>query len=204
MNFLVEVVLSASVGYLVGAIPTGVLVARVRGVDLTQTGSGRTGATNTLRALGPVAAAVVFVGDFAKGLVAVLMARALSDGGPWPQVAAAAAAVLGHSCSVFIGWRGGRGVVTGMGGLVGIWPQVALVGILFGAVAIAATRYVSLGSITGTVVSGLVVIGLVIFAGQPSAYLFYGLVVPLIILVAHRDNIERLMRGTERKLGSAQ
>ena len=204
MNFLVEVVLSASVGYVVGAIPTGVLVARVRGVDLTQTGSGRTGATNTLRALGPVAAAVVFGGDFAKGLVAVLMARALSDGGPWPQVAAAAAAVLGHSCSVFIGWRGGRGVVTGMGGLVGIWPQVALVGILFGAVAIAATRYVSLGSITGTVVSGLVVIGLVIFAGQPSAYLFYGLVVPLIILVAHRDNIERLMRGTERKLGSAQ
>ena len=193
--------LSAILGYLLGAIPTGTIVGRSRGVDLTAVGSRRTGATNALRTLGPAAAVLVLLGDFAKGAAAVLVARWLGDGGAWPQVVAASAAVVGHGYSPFIGWRGGRGVVTGMGSLVLILPWVALVPLVLGAATIALTRYVSLGSIIGTVAAGLVVIGLVIFADQPTAYLYYGLLVPLFIVVSHRDNIQRLLDGTERKLG---
>ena len=193
--------LSAIPAYLLGAIPTGTLVGRSRGVDLTAVGSRRTGATNALRTLGAAAATLVLLGDFAKGAAAVLMARALADDAAWAQVVAAAAAVVGHSYSPFIGFRGARGVVTGMGGLVLLLPWVALVPLVFGPITIALTRYVSLGSIVGTVAAGLAVIGLVLFAGQPTEYLYYGLLVPLFILVSHRDNIQRLLQGTERKLG---
>ena len=201
MDWLFTLGLSAIVGYLLGAIPTGTLVGRSRGIDLTAVGSRRTGATNALRTLGPTAAILVLVGDFAKGAGAVLVARALADGAAWPQVFAATAAVIGHGYSPFIGFRGGRGVVTGMGGLALILPWVALVPLVFGAATVALTRYVSLGSIVGTVAAGLAVVGLVLFAGQPTAYLYYGLLVPLFILVSHRDNIQRLLDGTERKLG---
>jgi acyl phosphate:glycerol-3-phosphate acyltransferase len=117
--------LCAVVGYLLGGIPCGMIVGRARGVDLTQTGSGSTGATNALRTLGFGPALLVFVGDFLKGVLAVLAARAIAGDAAWPQVAAATAAVIGHSYSPFIGFRGGRGVVTGMGGLVMIWPWAA-------------------------------------------------------------------------------
>jgi len=194
-------VLCAIFGYLLGSIPNGMIVAGLKGVDLTQVGSRRTGATNVLRVVGPGPAALVFAADFAKGVAAVLVARALANGDPWAQVVAASTAVLGHSYSPFIGFRGGRGVVTAMGGLAVIQPEIALFGFLVGALAIAATRYVSLGSITGTVSAGAIGIALVVFAGYPPAYFLYGLLVPLFIVVSHRDNIERLLSGTERKLG---
>jgi glycerol-3-phosphate acyltransferase PlsY len=201
MDPVLATVVAGIAGYLLGGFPTGMVIGRMHGVDLTSTGSGSTGATNVLRTLGPGAAALAFIGDFLKGVAAVLVARSLGDGGPWPQVVAATAAVLGHSYSPYIGFRGGRGVVTGMGGLVLIWPLAALVATILGAIAIATTRYVSLGSITGTLTAGLVVIGIVVFAGQSPAYLVYALIVPLFIVVSHRGNIARLLSGTERKLG---
>jgi acyl phosphate:glycerol-3-phosphate acyltransferase len=191
----------ALVGYLLGGIPFGMIVGRARGVDLTRTGSGSTGATNALRTLGLGPAVLVFVGDFVKGLLAVLAARAIAGDAAWPQVAAATAAVIGHSYSPFIGFRGGRGVVTGMGGLVVIWPWAALVALILGACAILVTRYVSLGSLTGTLVAGALGIGLFLFVNQSPAHLMYALVVPLFIVVSHRGNIARLLSGTERKLG---
>jgi acyl phosphate:glycerol-3-phosphate acyltransferase len=207
MDPWVAPVVSAVAGFLLGALPTGMLVGRARGVDMTRVGSRRTGATNVLRTLGWGAASIVFLGDLAKGAAAVLVARGLTGGGlwwggdPWSQVAAATMAVIGHNYSPFIGWRGGRGVVTGMGGLVLLWPQAFLVAFLIGGIALALTRYVSLGSITGTIIAGLAVIAIVIYADQSTAYVFYGLLLPLFIVVSHRDNIVRLLRGTERKLG---
>jgi len=144
---------------------------------------------------------LVFAGDFAKGVAAVLVARMLSDGAPWPQVVANAAAVLGHSFSPFLGWRGGRGVVTAMGGLAVLWPQAALLSVIFGSMTVAATRYVSLGSMIGALAGGLSLIAFAVSAGQGPAYLAYGLLVPLFLVLSHRDNIERILSGTERKLG---
>lgn len=201
MDPLLATALSVILGYLLGAIPTGAIVARSRGVELTRTGSGRTGATNVLRTLGVGAAALVFLSDLVKGAAAVLLARSLGEGAPWPQAFAATAAVVGHSYSPFIGWRGGRGVVPGTGGLLVIWFPAALAAAIVASLTIALTRYVSLGSILGTLISGVMIVGLVVVGGQPPAYVFYGLAAPLFIIVSHRDNIARLRQGTERKLG---
>ena len=114
-----QAVLAAVVGYLLGSIPTGMIVARVyRNVDLTAYGSGRTGATNVLRTLGSGAAAVAFAGDFLKGAAGRRWRCSTSSPGdqlPWVELIAAIAAVLGHSYSMFIRFKGGRGVVTGFG-----------------------------------------------------------------------------------------
>ena len=188
-------------GYLLGTIPTGMVVGKARGVDLTAIGSKRTGATNVLRTLGPRWAAMVAVGDVLKGSLAVLAAGALTGGNPWAQVFAAMAAVLGHTYSPFIGFRGGRGVLTGAGGVLVIAPVAFVIGSTAGCLAIWATRYVSLGSLVAATVAGLITLGWVLVGGAPAAYMVYGLVVPAFIIVAHRDNIKRLLSGTERKLG---
>jgi glycerol-3-phosphate acyltransferase PlsY len=193
------------VGYLLGAIPTGALVARLyRQVDLTRVGSRRTGATNVLRTLGPGAAAVVFLGDFFKGTAAVLLASAFTGGDSWAMALAGMVAVFGHAYSPFIGFRGGRGVTTGLGGLLPISPGAAGLGLLVGAATIAATRYVSLGSILGTSAAALALIAWSLTPGHSIAYVVFAVVVAGFIVIAHRDNIERLRRGTERRLGKRE
>jgi glycerol-3-phosphate acyltransferase PlsY len=193
---------AAVVGYLLGAIPTGMIVARVyRNVDLTAHGSGRTGATNVLRTLGSGAAAIAFAGDFLKGLLAVLLVRfAFGDGSPWFELIAAVMSVVGHSYSVFIGFKGGRGVVTGMGATIVAAPVLMLIAFAIGALLVALTRYVSLGSVVGAAAGGLLLCGLAFFTGDP-AWAVWGVLVGGFIVLAHRDNIGRLLAGTERKLG---
>jgi len=197
-----QAAIAAVLGYLLGAIPTGMIVARVyRNVDLTAHGSGRTGATNVLRTLGSGAAAIAFAGDFLKGVLAVLLVRfAFADTSPWLELIAAVTAVLGHSYSVFIGFKGGRGVVTGMGATMVAAPVLMLIAFAIGAVLVALTRYVSLGSVVGAAAGGLLLCGLAVFTGDP-AWAVWGVLVGGFIVVAHRDNIERLLAGTERKLG---
>jgi glycerol-3-phosphate acyltransferase PlsY len=197
--------MAAVVGYLLGSIPTGIIVARVyRNVDLTAYGSGRTGATNVLRTLGTGAAAIAFAGDFCKGLLAVLVVQYVIAAGsprlPWLELIAAGAAVLGHSYSVFIGFKGGRGVVTGFGATIVAASVPVLIALAVGAILIAVTRYVSLGSIVGSALAGLLLCWLAIATGEP-AWAVWGVLVGGFIVVAHRDNIERLLAGTERKLG---
>ena len=108
-------IVAAVVGYLIGAIPTGLIVGRVyKNVDITRVGSQRTGATNVLRTLGPGAAAIVFLGDGLKGVLAVVIANALTNGDALAASLAALGAIVGHSYSIFIGFRGGRGVTPGL------------------------------------------------------------------------------------------
>jgi glycerol-3-phosphate acyltransferase PlsY len=187
---------------LLGAIPTGMIVARVyRNVDLTAHGSRRTGATNVLRTLGTGAAIVAFAGDFLKGFLAVLIVRLfVGNGSAWPELIAAVASVIGHSYSIFIGFKGGRGVVTGLGATIVAAPVPMVVAFVFGAALVAITRYVSLGSVSGAILGGLLLVGLAIYTGDP-AWAVWGVVLGGFIVVAHRDNIERLIAGTERKLG---
>ena len=200
-----QAALAALVGYLLGSIPTGIIVARVyRNVDLTAYGSGRTGATNVLRTLGSGAAAIAFAGDFLKGLLAVLLVRLVISGdNSWVELIAGIASVLGHSYSVFIGFKGGRGVVTGFGATAAatpLAPILMLIAFAIGAVLVAVTRYVSLGSVVGAALAGLLMCWLAVNTGDP-AWAVWGVLMSGFIIVSHKDNIERLIAGTERKLG---
>src|SRR3954454_5834497 len=123
MDLALQIVIGAVLGYLCGMIPTGAIVARRFGIDLTRVGSGSTGATNVLRTLGTRWAALVAFLDLLKGAVAVLVVGAIVGGAPWQpgnwaQIVAAACAVLGHSYSPVLGFRGGKGILTGGGGLL--------------------------------------------------------------------------------------
>jgi glycerol-3-phosphate acyltransferase PlsY len=199
---LQQAVTALIVGYVLGAIPTGMIVAKVyRNVDLTAYGSGRTGATNVLRTLGKGAAAVAFAGDFVKGLLAVQIAHHLiAPGNPWVELLAATAAVIGHTYSPFIGFKGGRGVVTGFGATFAVAPGVTLIAFAAGAVLMAVTRYVSVGSLGGALVAGLLMVGMAVNTNEP-ALAVWGVLLSGVIFITHRDNIERLLAGTERKLG---
>src|SRR5215469_5781443 len=181
-----------------GSIPTGMIVARVyRNVDLTAYGSGRTGATNVLRTLGSGAAAVAFAGDFLKGALAVAIAKYLiAPESSWIEMIAAIAAVVGHSYSVFIGFKGGRGVVTGLGATIVAAPVPTLIAFAIGILIVAITRYVSFGSVVGAALGGLLLC-VVAYIHSDLAWALWGVLLGGFIVVAHKDNIERLLAGTE-------
>jgi glycerol-3-phosphate acyltransferase PlsY len=186
--------------YSLGAIPTGALVARAHGVDLTQHGSRRTGATNALRLLGKRAAIGILLGDALKGAVAVLLARRLG-GSDWAPPAAALLAIIGHTYSVFLGGKGGRGVATGLGALLALSPGALLAAAVAGVGTIAAARIVSLGSLTGAVVGAVALSAQVARGRAPRPYLLFAGGGAAFLVYSHRDNVERLLAGTERRLG---
>jgi len=189
------------VAYLCGSIPVGVLVARASGgPDPRTVGSGRTGGTNALRALGRGWAALVVLGDLAKGAGPVLLAR-LVTGDPVMEVLTGLAAVIGASRSIFLGFGGGRGVGTGVGTMLVIQPLAVLLATPVFVGVILVTRYVSLGSLLGSaaLLPAMVLIWLVASGSVPPAYLIYAAVGPALIWLTHADNIERLIKGTERK-----
>ena len=189
------------VAYLTGSIPVGVLVARFSGgPDPRTVGSGRTGGTNALRALGRKWATVVVVGDLLKGALPVVLARVVT-GQPVVEVACAFAAVVGASRSVFLGFGGGRGVGTGVGTMLVIQPVALLIAGPVFVIVILITRYVSLGSLlaSAAMFPAMGLIWLVASGAVPPAYLVYAAAGPALIWLAHADNIDRLLHGTERK-----
>ena len=189
-------------GYLSGSIPVGVLVARASGgPDPRSVGSGRTGGTNALRALGRKWAALVVGGDLAKGVLPVLLTRLVTGGDSLAEVIVAAAAVIGSARSIFLGFHGGRGVGTGVGTMLVIQPLAVIIAAPVFFLVILATRYVSLGSLLGSAAMfpAMLLIWAVAQGWVPPAYLLWAAVGPVLIWIAHADNIERLMRGTERK-----
>jgi len=189
-------------GYLAGSIPVGVLVARASGgPDPRTIGSGRTGGTNALRALGRKWAAVVVTGDLAKGAVPVLLARLVTGGDSVVEVLVAGAAVAGSVRSIFLHFTGGRGVGTGVGTMLVIQPLAVVLAAPVFFLAIIATRYVSLGSLLGSAAMfpAMLLIWAVASGWVAPAYLVWAAVGPVLIWLAHADNIERLLHGTERK-----
>ena len=201
------------VGYLLGSIPFGLLVGRRSAkVDVRDYGSGKTGATNVLRTAGKKAAFLVVILDVLKGVLAVVFAGLIVRGdylvvGEFglgmlvAQVLAALASVLGHNFPVFLKFRGGRGVATFFGGLVALCPPAALFGGEILIIGTGLTKFASLGSIAGAVGTYAILVPLTIMNGFPIEYLTYALIGTIIILVMHRDNIVRLVKGKERKLG---
>jgi glycerol-3-phosphate acyltransferase PlsY len=200
-----SLVLAALLGYLLGAIPFGLIVGRLtRGIDLRDYGSHRTGATNALRTLGLRAAALVFLLDVGKGVAAVLLARLLFADDPlveWAAAAAGFAAIVGHNRSVLIRFTGGRGVATSAGGLGAMSPSAILIlaPIVIGL--IWRTRYVSLGSITGGLLAPVITAVLWAVGAASVPAIVYAAASGLLVTAAHADNIARLRAGTERKIG---
>ena len=203
----------AVLGYLLGSIPFGVLIARKKaGVDVRQYGSGRMGMSNVLRTAGGKAAGLVLVLDMAKGALAVIFAGLIIGKGyvlvgGFPlglfsaQVIAALAAIVGHIWPVFLKFKGGRGVATFFGGLIAICPVAGAFGSGVLIISALMTRYMSLGSIAGTVGAFAILVPLTIIKGFPVEYLIYSLAGVIIIVMMHRDNITRLLEGRERRLG---
>ena len=197
---LARTVVLMLIAYLAGSIPVGVIVARlVGGPDLRSIGSGRTGGTNAIRALGRKWAAVVVLGDLLKGALPVLLARYVT-GDPLVEVLCGIAAVAGAIWSVFVGFRSGRGVGTGVGTMLVIQPVAVLLSAPVFVVVILLTRYVSLGSLLGSaaMIPAMLLV-LMVVPGTPLPYVIYTAVGTALIWLAHADNIDRLLHGTERK-----
>jgi glycerol-3-phosphate acyltransferase PlsY len=191
-----DIVLVA-VGYLLGSIPFGMLVARAQGgVDLRQVGSGNIGATNVLRAVGKGAAALTLLGDIGKGALAVALGRWL---GVTPPVLAAIAlaTVAGHLFPVFARLRGGKGVATTLGVILAAMPAVGALLILVWLAVAALWRYSSLAALTASVALPILTW---ILDGRPAMLALSGVLLALVVF-RHRENIGRLLQGTEGKIG---
>jgi glycerol-3-phosphate acyltransferase PlsY len=191
-------VVAVLAAYLVGAVPIGWLVARAFGVgDIRRHGSGTIGATNVLRTLGRLPAIVTLLGDVLKGYLAVLLGSTLGGDQPTVGAASAVAAVAGNCWSIFLGFRGGKGVATGLGALLPLVPLATLAAVPVFVAIVASFRYVSLGSLLATACVPLGALAL----GYPRVSVLASLVIAAIIIGRHHANIARLRAGTESRLG---
>lgn len=183
--------------YLVGSIPTGIIVARAWGkVDIAALGSGNIGATNVFRVLGKKLGAVTLLGDVAKGLLPALLGRALWGQKPLLLALISLAAFLGHLYPVYLKFSGGKGVATALGGFLGIAPMAAGVVFLIWLALVAVCKKVSLGSL----VAALFLPVVLALMNYPLAYLALAGAVCLMIFYRHRENIARLLKGQEKSL----
>lgn len=198
-----KLILIVIVAYLLGSIPFGYLIVRKKiGADIRETGSGGTGATNVSRRIGRAAGVLTLLLDAAKGSVAVLVAKSLA-GDDWAMAAAAIAALVGHIFPVWLGFRGGKGVATGVGIFLVLAPVALLcAGVMFVAI-VSVTRYVSLGSIIAAVLIPVFVWLQSVFVSPVfdlRPLLIASVVGAALIVFAHRGNIQRLASGTESQI----
>lgn len=224
MQQMVGSVLALAIGYLCGSVPFGLLVGRLKGVDIRQHGSGNIGATNVGRVLGRPWGVLAFFLDVAKGFVPVLVFGRFASG--WMPATAgaragifllwsavAAACVLGHLFPVFLRFKGGKGVATSLGAMLGLWPYFTLPGLLtFGlwVLLTLATRYVSVGSVGAAVAFPVV---FAVFAAirreqwGTAADLWplhgFATIIALLVVYRHRGNLQRLFNGVEHQIGSS-
>ncbi len=184
------------VAYLCGSVPFGLLIARARGVDVRQVGSGNIGATNVARTLGKRTGALVLFLDALKGLAPVLAARLLWPARPELAAGAGLAAILGHVFPVWLKLRGGKGVATGLGVFLALSPLATAVAAALFLAVYATKRIVSVGSLAAA--TALPIAMLVLH--EPRTHVALAVAVWLLVMVRHRGNIQRLLRREERKL----
>jgi len=183
-------------GYVLGSVPSGLwLVQAVHGIDIRNYGSGNIGTTNVFRTAGPTTAAAVLICDMLKGILALLIISRFS-GEPAVVAVTALGALLGHNYSLFLGFKGGKGVATGLGLFLYMLPYGAVTGLAVWIVIVAITRYVSLGSVIAAVVAA--VTGW--YLNYPVPYALFGTLACLFVIIRHKDNIHRLLNGTESKI----
>ncbi len=188
-----------ALSYLLGAIPTSLVAARwIAGVDLRQVGSGNLGATNLYRALGWKYAVPVGLFDMAKGAVPVMLFAPLAGVASAGALGLGAAAIVGHVFSVFVKFRGGKGVATSAGVVLGLAPLAFAVSGAVWALTVWASGYVSLGSVLAALAFPAAVA--LLYPGRPQTF-WFGLVIAVMIVAFHQANIRRLVRGTENRFG---
>jgi acyl-phosphate glycerol 3-phosphate acyltransferase len=198
----VDYIIVAAAGYLLGAIPFAVIIARACGVDIFKVGSGNPGATNVKRSCGKFAGNLCFILDASKGFVATafpLYAHLFSVDFSDPQMLAyvgLVAAIVGHSFSVFIKFRGGKGVAVAIGGLLAIMWLAILISLILWVVVFYSTRYVSLASIAMALALPVAAALLYKF---PGAHAYIAIAIAVVIIFRHRSNIVRLIKGTENR-----
>lgn len=201
-------ILLVAVAYLLGSIPFGYLLVKyvfTSGEDVRQVGSGGTGATNVARRAGAAAGLLTYVFDVAKGIAAMMLMRAIAPDDYFWTGAAAIAAVVGHMLPIFLGFRGGKGVATGVGVFVVLAPYSVVSTLVLWLIIVYFTRYVSLASIVATSAVPLwtlIYYGLLLPSQHLKGLVIIALCVCALIVGKHHENIGRLVRGTENKLGA--
>lgn len=189
------------IAYLLGNISTSYIVAkRLTGVDIRTQGSGNAGSTNVLRTLGKKAGAMTFLGDVLKGIMAVVIAQIIAKLAGIDVVTAGYVAVVGvvsgHNWPAFLGFRGGKGVATSLGAMIAVNPIIALICFGIFLLIAATTKYVSLASILGISTSPIIMIFI-----QNKKGILVTLFLAISVIYTHRENLKRLIKGTERKIG---
>lgn len=192
LHFLLGFVL----GHVCGSVPSGLwLVQAFHGIDIRNYGSKNIGTTNVFRIVGPKTAVLVLIADAFKGILAVgIMSYFFHN--PLLDVVTALGALLGHNYSLFLGFKGGKGVATALGLLIFMMPKVAVASFGIWLVCVLLTRYVSLGSIMAAIFTP----PLAWYLGYPSAYVIYSVVAAFFVVLRHKENIHRLLTGTESKI----
>lgn len=196
------------ISYLAGSIPTAIIYGKLtRGIDIRQHGSGNAGATNVFRVLGWKAGVLVLLIDMAKGLIATLWFYKIGTGSfidnmELLKIMAGMSAIFGHIWTVFAGFKGGKGVGTGAGMIIGLVPGAVLAGVAVFLLAVALTRWVSLGSILAsiTIPVYLFLKRFLLMLPVSTTLLIFSLLIPVLIIFTHRSNIKRLLNGSENKI----
>lgn len=192
LHFLLGFVL----GHVCGSVPSGLwLVQAFHGIDIRNYGSKNIGTTNVFRIVGPKTAVLVLIADAFKGILAVGIISYLFHN-PLLDVVTALGALLGHNYSLFLGFKGGKGVATALGLLIFMMPKVAVASFGIWLVCVLLTRYVSLGSIMAAIFTP----PLAWYLGYPSAYVIFSVVAAFFVVLRHKENIHRLLTGTESKI----
>ena len=182
--------------YLLGAIPNGLIFGKlIWKKDLRKLGSGNIGATNAWRTIGKPAGVLIFLLDFLKGAISVLLAK-MFVGTPLIIMLAGVFAIIGHSFSVFLNFHGGKGVATGLGVIAMLMPEVTAIVFLIWLVTVFLTRYVSLGSILASIFVPI----LAIIFSEPTEFILFGALAAVFIIIRHKENIARLSQGNENKI----
>lgn len=194
---MMTIVLAIVIGYIFGSIPSGlVLVKMACGIDIREYGSKNIGTTNVFRTVGARMASIVLVSDVFKGVLAVLLVRYLLESNLQLELLTAIAALLGHNYSIFLGFKGGRGVATGLGLILLFMPDVCIFSFTVWLVLVFVTRYVSLGSIVGAFITPIVAY----MRGYPAELVLFALAACVFVIVRHYENMKRLIAGTETKI----
>ena len=193
---MTDYILAAVIAYLIGSIPSGLILGKLFWhTDLREHGSHNIGATNAWRTLGKGAGIAVFIADSLKGQAGVALGLVLA-GTPLAAVLGGLFAIIGHSFSIFLGFHGGKGVATSLGVLTMLMGDVTFIVFVVWFTIVYMTRYVSLGS----VVAGVLTPILAALFAYPMEYIVFTVIAALLVIVRHRENIKRLMNGTENKI----
>lgn len=197
---MLDFVVAAAISYILGSIPNGLILGKaIWGVDLRQHGSKNIGATNAWRTIGKAGGISIFALDFLKGAISAYLGLHLG-GSELAGVLCGILAIAGHSWSVFLAFKGGKGVATGLGVIAALMPEVTLIVFAVWFAIVYFTGYVSLGSI----ISAALVPILTLFFGLHTEFLILGLIAAVFIIYRHKSNIERLLNGTESKIKAAK